>query len=304
MFHRNHWWFSDDGGHNFKMGNLPGAGAAFDYVRLAGSRSEPSGTVFALMDAPAPGLQREDGRLQGRFGDDDDDDRNKNGTNYNPMDDDEYGQPDDPAEEMKHEMDPFLKPYVYNPGLMAESTGGNVKYLMSSQDFGNNWTWTPMPANLQAGGLAIDPTKPNSLFALTANCLSQSTDQGKTWSQCSTAKGLTGGFSKLLIKDSSTMFMLRTGAVPLRTKDGGASWEELSAASPLFKGGATMDGSLSWTGNTLVLMGNDASAIGRHEYGTLSGRAATTASIGVTRLATWSPSHQDQGRGTRRTSTL
>jgi len=64
------------------------------------------------------------------------------------------------------------------------------------------------------------------------------------------------------------MFMLRSGAVPLRTKDGGASWEELTAAAPLFKGGATMDGSLSWTGQTLVLTGNDPSAVGRKEYGT------------------------------------
>jgi photosystem II stability/assembly factor-like uncharacterized protein len=184
------------------------------------------------------------------------------------MDDDEYGQPDDPAEEMKHEMDPWLKPYEYNPGLMAESTSGNIKYLMTSQDFGSNWTWTPLPSNLQAGGLAVDPTNPDSLFALTGDCLAHSTDQGKTWGDCSKATGLTGGFSKLLIKDSLTMFMLRIGAVPLRTKDGGKSWEELSAASPLFKGGATMDGSLSWTGNTLVLMGNDPSAIGRKEYGT------------------------------------
>ena len=60
MFHRNHWWFSGDGGHNFKMGNLPGGGGAFDYVRQAGSRTEPAGTVFAILDAPAPGSDDED----------------------------------------------------------------------------------------------------------------------------------------------------------------------------------------------------------------------------------------------------
>eukprot|EP00966_Prymnesium_polylepis_P233547 5401617-Prymnesium_polylepis.1 len=44
------------------------------------------------------------------------------------------------------------------------------------------------------------------------------------------------------------MFMLRQGAVPLRTTDGGSSWSELASAAALFKYGATMDGSLSWTG--------------------------------------------------------
>mmetsp|Transcript_4409 Transcript_4409/g.6695 ORF Transcript_4409/g.6695 Transcript_4409/m.6695 type:complete len:124 (-) Transcript_4409:264-635(-) len=64
------------------------------------------------------------------------------------------------------------------------------------------------------------------------------------------------------------MFLLREGAVPLRTIDGGDSWHELSSCSPLFKYGATMDGSLSWSGNTLVLHGVDLSAVGREEYGT------------------------------------
>merc|ERR1711957_1085478 len=43
---------------------------------------------------------------------------------------------------------------------------------------------------------------------------------------------------------------------------------ELSTCAPLFKYGATLDGSLSWSGNTLVLHGTDHSAINRGEYGT------------------------------------
>ena len=64
------------------------------------------------MDAPAPSNLIQTLR---DHDDDDDDDRKgrKNGTNYSPGDDDEYGQPDDPAEEFKHEMDPWLKPYEY-----------------------------------------------------------------------------------------------------------------------------------------------------------------------------------------------
>jgi len=267
MFHGNHWWYSGDAGHNFVIGNLPGGGGGTDYVRLAGSRTEPSGMVFGIMSAPA--VAGTLGSDDSDDSDDDDDHRSKSGTNYNPSDDDEQGQPDDPAEEMKHEMDPWLTPFEYNPGQMAESTGGDIKYLMTSTQFGNNWTWVPFPANLQAGALAQDPTTAHSLFAIAGNCLAHSSDDGKTWSRCSSAPGLTGAFSKLLIKDSTTMFMLRTGAVPLRTKDGGKSWLELKSlsTSPLFKYGATMDGSLSWSGNTFVLSGGDLSAIGRGEYG-------------------------------------
>ena len=59
-------WFSADGGHNFKMGNLPAGGGSFDYVRLPGSRSEPAGQAFALMNAPdplPPSAARSDGGL-------------------------------------------------------------------------------------------------------------------------------------------------------------------------------------------------------------------------------------------------
>lgn len=62
--------------------------------------------------------------------------------------------------------------------------------------------------------------------------------------------------------------MLRDGAVPLRTTDGGSSWEELSSCASLFEHGVTLDGSLSWSGNTLVLHGVDLGAIDRGEYGT------------------------------------
>lgn len=64
------------------------------------------------------------------------------------------------------------------------------------------------------------------------------------------------------------MFMMRSGAVPLRTTDGGSTWTELTSAAPLFKYGASMDASLSWSGKTLVLHGVDLGAIGRGEYGT------------------------------------
>merc|ERR1712167_30004 len=71
--------------------------------------------------------------------------------------------------------------------------------------------------------------------------------------------------TKIQVKDSKTMFVFRQGQVPLRTKDGGASWQPLNATVKLFQYGATYDGTISWTGNALVLHGCDRGAIGRHE---------------------------------------
>ena len=69
-----------------------------------------------------------------------------------------------------------------------------------------------MPADLlQANSLAADPTSASNLFAISPTCLSQSTNLGQDWSPCSTATGLNGSFQQLIIKDSTTMFMLRNG---------------------------------------------------------------------------------------------
>ena len=205
MFHRNIFYSSADGGHNWEHGTAPGGlSGGFDYIRAAGSRTEPAGTCFAMMDAPAT-----DG-------------------------------------------------------------GARVKWLMTSTDFGNNYTYAEMPKDVQATGLSADPTSATDLFAISSNCLSQSTNLGQDWSPCSTATGLTGSFQQLIIKDSTTMFMLRNGAAPLRTKDSGKAWTELTNAAAT-KRGVTIDkpgGSLSWTGKTLVVHGGDRSAITRNAYGT------------------------------------
>ena len=372
--HHNNWWFSDDGGHNFVQGNLPSGGGSFDYVRLPGSRSEPAGPCFALMNAPDPlpppsaptkrsveksmkkktngraegddddededededddhGRAPEDNHNDTPGGGDDDDDAGGDGYNYSPL-------PNDAEAHDKEigEMDPDTPRYVYSPGLRAAPQDGDKAYAStppfqvvmplphsgmppppSSQvpahverlrrqlvvgaaprqpagDYAPTtcrklvvmpltratrcrWACPYVPLVLipqtphshvvpQAGGLAVDPTRPNSLYAMTSSCLAHSSDQGKSWSGCSTAAGLMGSLSKLLIKDAATMFMLRGGAVPLRTTDGGSSWSELGSAAPLFKYGATYDGSLSWSGETLVLSGVDLSAVGRGEVTT------------------------------------
>jgi photosystem II stability/assembly factor-like uncharacterized protein len=359
MFHRTSWWASSDGGHNFVEGHLPGGASSFDYIRKSGSRSEPSGICFALLDAPPPtpppptppptpppaptpqpkhgwasfqdtSLRCSGSEFKGSvgtfnywnqceeackkkagidfavwrskasggdntcytcdlskrgppsswkldktpgsvslellpggdaFGAADANGYNANG--YSPAANEQGDDKDDGDDE----MDPRKVGYAYTPGVQ-DAVAGNVKNLMTSKDFGTTWKWEPLPAHFQAGALTMDPTNPAMLFGLTPACLAHSTDKGKTWSACSTGKGLIGRLSKLLIKDSKTMFMLRSGAVPLRTTDGGSTWTELTKTAPLFKYGATMDGSISWTGKTLVLSGVDLGAINRGEYGT------------------------------------
>jgi len=281
MEHRSWITVSSDGGHNWVRHNLPGGGGFNDYVRKAGSRSEPSGTWFGLMSAPAPtadGAAADGAAADGAAADveddeDDDDDDDGDGDKaarlsrtYSPnaKEGDEVEDDDEEAEE----MDPSRVGYTYSPGLRRPPSNGNVIYLLKTEDFGQNWTWTPLPKELQAASLTVDPTDAHSLFALMPDCLAHSTDDGVSWSKCSDATGLRGRFTRLLVKDSATMFMIRSGAVPLRTKDGGRTWTELSTAAPLFKYGATFDASLSWSGRTLVLAGVDLSAIGRGAYGT------------------------------------
>jgi len=208
MFHRRTFYASADGGHNWAQSDAPGNMAGgFAYIRAAGSRTEPDGTVFGLMDAQNP----------------------KGG-----------------------------------------ATGPTVKWLMTSTDFGNNYTYAQMPEDLQAKSLATDPTSATDLFAVTPDCLSQSTNLGKDWSPCSKAPGLGGYLVQLIVKDSSTMFMLVSNAPVLRTKDGGKTWTNLTNSAADARGISflTPTGSLSWTGDTLVVHGNDRTAIGRNAYGT------------------------------------
>ena len=82
----------------------------------------------------------------------------------------------------------------------------------------------------------------------------KSHDGGDTWDPCWNATNLTGSFADLVIKDSSTMFLLRRGGqVPLRTKDAGKTWDPLHSFTPVAAAGFSMD--LSWSGKTMVVHG-------------------------------------------------
>jgi hypothetical protein len=143
--------------------------------------------------------------------------------------------------------------------------GAPRKYVLRSNTFGSNWTWTLFPPFLQSVSLMqVDPTDPKTLYAIAPDCLATSVDQGSSWSPCSKARGLQGRFVDLLIKNSQLMVMLRDGDVPLRTQDGGKNWSPLASAK--FPKGATVGGSYSWSGNTLVVHGRDMSAPARGAY--------------------------------------
>lgn len=261
VFHGNRYWASSDSGHNFVEVHLTGnPTGGFAYVRQAGSRTEPTGAAFMLMTGTSQPVAVERRRAEHRP---------YRADAADPEYDDEH--PDKDADELEREM----KPRDVLAEAEADGDAAGDLYWGASTDFGTTFNFSLAPAALQgASGLAVDPTSPSSIFAWSGNSLAHSSDQGATWTDRTKAPGLEGGrFSKLLVKDSKTMFMLRSGLVPLRSQDGGASWQGLNATAALFKYGVTLDGSISWTGKTLMLTGNDKSAIGRGEYGTVVWRS-------------------------------
>lgn len=118
MFHRSDYWLSADGGENFFHGTFEGVpSGAFDYIRTAGSRTEPSGVYFALTTAP--------GAYNDIYTYNNEKRRENNGRD----------------EDEGHEME--------NP----------VVWMAISDDFGKNFTYQKMPAEVQAYDLIVDPTR-------------------------------------------------------------------------------------------------------------------------------------------------
>ena len=66
--------------------------------------------------------------------------------------------------------------------------------------------------------------------------------------------GLVGSFGGMAIRNSSHMIVTRNNDVPLRTKDGGATWTPMESCRLVanFHHGMLY----SWSGNTLILMGS------------------------------------------------
>ena len=140
--------------------------------------------------------------------------------------------------------------------LGGGSGGSSPLFILKSWNFGLVWTYIKVPEFMQGGvQLVVDPTNSSTLYGVSGNCVSRSTDQAETWEPCWQPPGLTGSFKELVIRDSNMMIMLRNGDVPLRTFDGGASWKPLDSVSAIVPHGPSM--SYSWSGKTLGMNFND-----------------------------------------------
>ena len=189
----------------------------------------------------------------------------------------------------------------YFDGVGVENTPSVFIWLLTSENFGRNFTYHALPDDLQTCGelksVAVDPTTPNSLYVVTENCLAHSADQGNSWTPCIVAPGLEGPFSDnaLTIKNAKIMFLARDGKVPLKTVNGGSTWAPMTSLASLFAhGNIRFEAEVSWTGNTLVVHGNDPGAISRREFGTFVWKSLDDGETWIDEtgdLATISPGH-------------
>ena len=147
----------------------------------------------------------------------------------------------------------------------VSSTGGGLTYVARNSQYGfGNWTWTLLPDSLQGKGLAgfsNDPADGGQALYATfsgvplADGIPCSTDNGDTWPApyCfAGAPNLTGSNGGIVFKDSSTAIVKRRGDLPLRTKDGGKTWQPMESLAPIAAGLTSV--LWSWTGKTLAVV--------------------------------------------------
>ena len=142
---------------------------------------------------------------------------------------------------------------VSSPGAPNVGRGGVPMWIMKSFNYGANWTFVELPENLQGGvNIIIDPTNSSTIYGLAGGCITRSYDKAVTWEPCWKADGLTGhGIYGLAIKNSQFMIAMRSGTVPVRTTDGGKTWNPLYSLVALAPHNPNME--YSWSGNTLAL---------------------------------------------------
>ena len=179
-------------------------------------------------------------------------------------------------QERDHEAHVQEKTSFTNNNYTATNDPSTYIWLLTSENFGRNFSYKVLPDKLQTCGkemsMAVDPTNGNSLYVLTDNCLAHSTDHGTTWTGCITAPGLEGpGFFEILVKNDKIMIVMRVGKVPLKTVNGGSTWKPMTSLAALYPAdtGQQFEGDFSWTGKTLVVHGFDPSAITRQEFGSV-----------------------------------
>ena len=149
-----------------------------------------------------------------------------------------------------------------------DANGGHV-YVIKNFNYGaGNWTWSLLPAHMQTvgiGGFVNDPTDGGrALYGVGTNCIARSDDQGDSWGPCWNISGAVNNIASLVIKDSKTMFIIRRNDVPLRTRDGGATWQPLKSCERIKTVVRSM--AYSWTGKTLALFANGGSQSAVHPH--------------------------------------
>ena len=144
-----------------------------------------------------------------------------------------------------------------------EDRGGAANFVFKSLNFGQNWTWSQLPASHQRiSHFFTDPTDSSTLYGLATDCIARSHDLGDSWEPCLATPGLSGSFARLAIKDSKTMIVTRNRDVPLRTTDGGASWQPLPTVGSVH----LTQVAYSWSGKTLAYVGTGGSQSATHPH--------------------------------------
>jgi len=148
---------------------------------------------------------------------------------------------------------------------LGAGVGGGDVYILKSfnyMDGWDNWTYTKIPSYIGVPNFVTDPTNQSVIYTVNGGCIAASYDTGDTWSPCwndpkTTDRphvGLEGSFHGMAIKDSQHMIVNRNNDVPLRTKDGGATWTPVNSCKLVAR---TNHGLIySWTGKTLIMMGS------------------------------------------------
>ena len=250
MIHHSTVLHSSHGGKNFSMVHAPASMPWPIYTTKAGSRSEPDGRVFVVMSVPPPTAAEAAAWVGANSVEEDDED--------------EDGEDEDEDED---EEDKDADKDADMTGLARSTGGAGTQYIIKNSNYGAGefdnklgWVWgTALPANKTGCSLSTSPVDGGAkLYSICSTCIATSADEGATWSACWT--GLEGQpIRGLAIKDESTMFVLRTGLVPLRTRDGGKSWGPLDWFAPLASVGFAFD--LSWSGKTIIVHGFDQTKI-------------------------------------------
>jgi hypothetical protein len=157
MVHYHNVAYSSVGGKNASRFTLPSSAVAHDskvvYTKLPGSRSEPDGLVLTVMKWDGTGGEQADGReLEIDYDDDDED------------------------EEVERSSSLAYMAHGELRDVPKRASAAQKPYVLKSENFGQNWTWTAFPESLAAATvIQTDPTSSKTLYAIAGHCVSTST---------------------------------------------------------------------------------------------------------------------------------